>query len=172
MARRTHVVTRGGKSDRQSVWIGITLLQVALVAGSKTMVLSLNAAALAARPFTIIRTRFLLQYTSDQLAASEAPQANFGIIVVSDQAVAAGAASVPGPTTNTDAPWFVHEGLIADFIFGDGTGFHTAGGYVTKVDSKAMRKVGQNEDVAFMVEQRAALGAIIALQGRMLVKLH
>ena len=40
------------------------------------------------------------------------------------------------------------------------------------VDSKAMRKVGLDDDLAIVVQQRVAIGAIIAMEGRFLVKLH
>ena len=41
-----------------------------------------------------------------------------------------------------------------------------------KVDSKAMRKVGLDDDVALVLQQRAAIGVILAVEGRFLVKLH
>jgi len=172
MARRIHGLTRGSGARRTNTWFFLTVLDTALAAGAKVLLGSFNAAALALRPFTIVRSRFLLKYGSDQLAISETPQASIGMIVVSDQAVAAGVASLPGPTTDADAPWFVHEGAIDEFLFGDATGFQGDAGFTKEVDSKSMRKVGSNEDLAIVAEQRATFGANVALQGRMLVKLH
>jgi len=40
------------------------------------------------------------------------------------------------------------------------------------IDSKAMRKVGDNEDLVGMVSIRNAVGAAISMEGRILVKLH
>ena len=172
MARsRVHRVMLGRGSDRKMVWFAMKLVNTTVASGGKALLGSLNAAALALRPFTITRTRLLLKYGSDQVANSETPQAAFGMIVVSDQAVATGNAAIPGPGTNTDAPFFVYEGLIDEWIVVSAIGIQR-GAFFKEVDSKAMRKVGNNEDVAIMIEQGATFGADIAIEGRMLVKLH
>jgi len=161
------------KSDRQAVWLGIDIDPVTIAAGATVLVATLNAAALALRPFTVVRTRAMINWGSDQAAASEAPLGALGLIVVSDQAAAAGSGSVPSPVGNTDAPFFVWEPLISTFLFGDLTGFIEPSGYNLVVDSKAMRKVGVNEDVAIQVgNTSSAEGAIAVMIGRMLVKLH
>jgi len=170
---RNRIVTRGGRrSDRQSVWFAAAAAPAAIAASSKVLVLSLNAAGLAARPFTVVRTQVLINYESDQLAASERVHGAMGWVVVSDQAIGAGVASIPGPVTNPDAPFFVYQGLIDSFLFGSGVGFESTAGQSTQVDSKAMRKVGANEDIAIVVENAAALGATFTMEGRMLVKFH
>ena len=53
-------------------------------------------------------------------------------------------------------------------------GFESNAGSHTVFDSKAMRKVGANEDIAVVVENGAGgdNGAIIRIVGRMLVKFH
>ena len=125
MARRSVVVRtplRQGQR-RQNVWIGVDLGPTVVPASAKVLLGLLDAAALGLRPFTIIRTRLFIHIESDQTAASEVSQGVFGEIVVSDQAVAAGAASVPGPVTNPDAPFIVYEPFVNSFLFGDGTGF-------------------------------------------------
>ena len=165
---RTRVV---GKTDRQPIWIGVNLSGSVVVTGN-VLLGSFNTAALEARPFTIIRTRLIVHVESDQSAASEVTRGGFGITVVSDQAVAAGAASVPAPIANTDAPFFVYEAFINSFELGDATGFVQPSGTLLTVDSKAMRKVGINEDVAVVGQTAGAAGSIITVAGRMLVKLH
>ena len=157
---------------RQSLWFLFQLTATTVASGGKTLLVSLSASALALRPFTIVRTRARVMYQSDQLAATENPQASMGVVVVSDQAVAAGGASIPGPITNPDAPWLVYEGLHSPTIFLSAIGLVEPAGLVFELDSKAMRKVGNNEDIAVMIEQGATFGGIIAIQGRMLVKLH
>ena len=96
------------------------------------------------------------------------------MIIVSEQARAAGAGSVPNVVNDADAPWFVWQGLIDSFQFATGTGFNggdAAGKHYT-VDSKAMRKVGVNEDMVLMVANViAGDGALISVQGRFLMKL-
>ncbi len=155
------------------VWIGSGITLAAATGSANNLFSTLNAAALLLRPFTIIRTRLKILFVSDQVAAAETPQGVFAKIVISDQASAAGAASIPGPVTNPDAPFHVYEPLISEFLFGTAVGFQDApGGSVNDVDSKSMRKVGANEDVATLVELRTALGASVAVEGRTLVKLH
>ena len=51
-------------------------------------------------------------------------------------------------------------------------GFNESVGSAYDIDSKAMRKVGPNEDVALMIEEVNAFGAVVQTTGRMLVKLH
>ena len=171
MARRfarTRVVAR---SDRKPVWLGLQFATTA-IGTSNALIGSLNAAALALRPFTIVRTRAVIQFESDQVAASETARGAFGIIVVSDQAVAAGAASIPNPFADTDAQFFVWEGLVNSFVLGDATGFTEPSGTSLVVDSKAMRKVGLNEDIAVMAVVATAAGINLTVAGRMLIKLH
>ncbi len=96
----------------------------------------------------------------------------FGAIVVSDQAVAAGAVSIPGPVADTDGNWFVYQPMHRDFLIKDATGIMVDFFERYPIDSKAMRKVGANEDVALMFETVPAVGGILNIRGRMLVKLH
>ena len=157
---------------REMTWIsaGLTLTNVA---GSVAVLLqTLNAAGLALRPFTIVRSRMLLHVESDQTAAGEVPQGVFTHGVVSEQAAAAGVASVPSGVTEAEGDFFVYEGFIDSFIFGDGTGFIEPAGINIVIDSKAQRKVGINEDIAQVIELRTAFGATVAVEGRMLIKLH
>ncbi len=173
MARRFPAVRpalRQGQR-RESIWIGVSS-STTLPASAKVLISLLNATALATRPFTIVRTRLWLHVETDQSAASETVRGAFGVIVVSDQAVAAGAASVPGPVTNTDADFLVYQPFVNIFTLGDATGFVEPTGTSVMIDSKAMRKVGANEDVAYMMENAVAFGAILTLQGRYLIKLH
>ena len=164
--------TKGKRSDRQNLWIGVNINLVTVGGNSKVLVGVLGAAALALRPFTVVRTRLMFQVELDQTAASELTRGAMGFIVVSDQASAAGVASVPGPHTNTDGEFFVWEPFINSFALGDATGFVEPAGTVITVDSKAMRKCGPNEDVVSVVEVEGTPGAIINIQGRFLVKLH
>ena len=161
------------RAKRANVWIGVFIDLVTVAASSKVLVGSLNAAALALRPFTIIRSRIIYQVETDQSAASEAARGAFGMIVVSDQALAAGVASIPGPTTNSDGEFFVWDPWITSFLFGDATGFTDPTGSFREIDSKAMRKVENNEDVALVMENAEATSGVNAqLSGRFLVKLH
>ena len=170
MARRfsSHPVR---STKRTSVWLSVNLGTSTLTASTLSLIGSLNAAALALRPFTIVRTRMDVVYASDQQSASETTFGAMGIIVASDKAVALGSSAVPGPIAQADGNWFQYQGLADVMRFGTNVGFQSVGHHY-EIDSSAMRKVTVDEDIAIMAEQSAALGATIVIMGRMLVKLH
>jgi len=157
------------------VWFSIDVDLVNVAAATAVLMASYNAAALALRPFTIVRTRAVVQWTSDQAAASEDPAGAIGEIIVSEAAAAAGVASLPTPTTEFDADWLFYQALMTSFTFADATGFQDVIGQAAfwTIDSKAMRKVGLDETAAIVVENTdAAFGAQAKILGRQLVKLH
>ena len=175
MARRTHgtriALTRG--PDRQTVWATFSLGAMAVAANTVVLLSSLNAAALALRPFTIIRTRLIVQWENDVFTATEAPFGAVGDIVVSENAAAAGAASVPGPISEGDDDWLWYQPMITRLVVTDATGKLSPAGNQYVVDSKAMRKVGINDQVVTVVENNdPASGARINIVGRQLFKLH
>ncbi len=171
MARGPHRIIRKGR-DRISVWIGVTLRDVSVAADTAVLVGQLNAAALAFRPFTVIRTRLVVGWESDQVAATESPMGGFGIQVVTSAAITAGIGSVPTPISEIDADYFVYQSLISHIEFGSAVGFQKQAFRQYEIDSKAMRKVGPDQDMAITVEETNSFGAVIAVMGRMLIKLH
>ena len=118
---------------------------------------------------TILRTRCRLWVRSDQAAAIEPQTGAFGLIVVTDRAVAAGAASIPGPATDGgDDGWFVHQQIIQASA---STGISGVG---YEIDSKAMRKVEDGGEIAIVIENLSptvATGFIISFSVRLLAKL-
>ena len=168
--RRSNLVR--AKSDRQNLWIGIGITPTTIVGGQVSILASLNAAALAFRPFTIVRTRMLVSFQSDQAAVSEQPMGALGGIVISEEAEAAGATSVPDPSGDSDGDWFVWQPVNHAFNFLTAAGFEAPSNNQYMVDSKSMRKVGNNKQVSFVFEETNSVGAVIALTGRMLLKLH
>ena len=170
MARRSFR-TRTAGPRRTSLWIGLDL-SVTIPVSSAVLMGVLNAAALALRPFTVVRTRGLLHILSDQAAVTESPSGAFGMMIASDEATTAGAASLPDPLTNSDAPWFVWEPLSLQFNFLTSSGFDADAGHQYMVDSKSMRKVGNNEDIVIVGANSVGNGAIYRFIGRILVKLH
>ena len=122
-------------------------------------------------PTTIVRTRGLLTVFSDQSVGSETPFGAVGMGIVSDEAAAAGAASIPAPYSNAAWDgWFVHQPFAAPMRFADATGFADySQSYV--IDSKAMRKLSPDDTVVVMVENASAAdGLLFVLQFRMLFK--
>jgi len=158
-------------AKRGNVWIGVDISATVVGAGTKVLLGIYNAAALALRPFTVVRTRLIVHWSTDQFSATEKPVGAMGMIVVSDQATGIGATAVPDPISQSDAPFFVWEGLVSEFTFATAIGFSVRGGEVTVVDSKAMRMVGNNEDVAIVGTNTSSVGADIVVIGRQLVKL-
>jgi len=164
-------LVRGVK--RTSMWIGSRLTLTTVTAGTPTLLATLNAAALAQRPFTIIRTHVMLSIATDQTASAEFVQGALGFQVVTDKAAAAGVASVPTPLGQPDADFFVYQPFQDRFVIFDSTGTQemNGAGNVWMIDSKAMRKVGPDDDVAVTIEN-IVNGYVVALEGRILIKLH
>ena len=175
MARRAFRPGAAAISQKRlTSWFQFLPASAALSVTGGTLMFSLNAAALALRPFTIVRTRFLVGIVSDQAAASEDYAAAFGMAVVSDEAVAVGVTAVPTPITQMASDfWFVHQMMFGSFLFGDVTGFNESVMTQYEIDSKAMRKVDIGQDLVVVAEfSTVGSGSIVTAGGRMLVKVN
>jgi len=174
MARRSFGPRPVRRTKRETVWLEFSPAQFTIAAASTALALfSLNAGALALRPFTIVRTRGLLFYRSDQTGASENYGGNVGISVVSDQASAIGITAVPTPVTDMGSDlWFMMEELAGRFENLTSVGAREVG-KEHRFDSKAMRKVDVGEDIFVSAETSSADSSLIVrFSARMLVKLH
>jgi len=175
MARRfTRSRGRSGAPRRESLWIGITETRNSIAAASTAVIInSSSAGALALRPFTIIRTRGYLTVRSDQEVADETFGIALGFAVVSDQALAIGVTAVPTPSTDLGSDlFFVYETILGEFIEGATNTSMQDQPYV-RYDSKAMRRVNEDQDIAFVVETPSTSSSgLVQHVGRMLVKLH
>ncbi len=175
MARKSGFVRRHGSMRRESLWLFISPATATLAAGASAAILNaLNAAALALRPFTIVRTRGIWQVTSDQDIATENAIASLAYAVVSDQAVGIGVTAVPTPETDRGSDlFFVYETQMTEFLLKDATGTQNFG-VTARYDSKAMRKVEDGQDIVTVVENTTlvATGSIVINAARMLIKLH
>jgi len=155
------------------MWFDAAIGQINVAVGTtSTLMGTLNAAALLLRPFTILRSRLLLTVGSDQFGATETNSGALGWQVVTDSATAAGVASVPTPLTQPTADFLVFQPWSFDISFGDLTGFEANQDREYVIDSKAMRKVGHDDDVAVTIQGRGGDGYNAGLEGRFLVKLH
>ena len=173
MARRHTRFVR--PAPRTKIWIGAGLGKTTIVATSKTLLGSLNAAALALRPFTVLRTRLLLGIETDQVSADEVGFGAYGEIVVTSDASAIGATAIPDPgriAGDADAPWYVHQPMAYSFQTLSGAGFDPLMMIQYVVDSKAMRKVGPNDDLVSIYSEEGSVGAVITVLGRQLIQLH
>ncbi len=115
---------------------------------------------------TVRRTHVMLSVVSDQTGVLEQQNGALGMMIVSDLAIAAGAASIPGPVTDaSDDGWFLWFGVSQVSIAALGGVVNTnPQSYV--IDSKAMRKVADGFSIAVMYEslsQGAFVGTAISL---------
>ena len=172
-ARRSGLVLRGGRNRRDSIW---AFVQTSLVsigsAGSSVLAFSLSAGALALRPFTIVRTRLNWYARSDVFTGAENWGGAIGFAVVSDQAIAIGVTAVPTPLTDQGSDlFFVYDEMFGQF---GGTMVEEVGAR-KEIDSKAMRKVEDGQDLAITMEAGAsaiAKSLVSTIGGRFLIKLH
>ena len=170
MARGTRRYQRGS-ARRQSLWLSVELPPVDVAANSATLLGSLNAGGLALRPFTVVRTRVILTCQSDQVAATEEFGGAWAFGVTTERAVTAGIGSIPNPFGNADSDeFFFYDDTFGQFTFVGSVGTTTQVSF--PADSKAMRKVGPDDNIAFMFESLPDFGATVGVLGRMLIKLH
>ena len=162
-------VNRGAR--RQTTWLDVPV-QVSTLSAASQLILSLTAEELAKRPFTVIRTRLTVSVQSDQSAGSETGISAIGLCVVSDQALAIGVTAVPTPITDLASDlWLMHQPLISAFLFATAAGFEEPNDRIYEIDSKAMRKVNNDQDLVMVTENSAVGGgAIITVLGRILIK--
>ena len=170
MARKQFV--RRERVRRLTSWFQFLPIQANMTGGGGTLFFGLNAAALALRPFTIIRTHFEFALQTDQCIALENQSAAVGMAVVSDQAAAIGVSAIPTPITDMVSDlWFLHK-----IIFGDSSCLadNVLPETRVSVDSKAMRKVDIGQDLVVVGELDATTsdGLILKMGGRMLVKVN
>jgi len=165
---------RQGQS-RETLWLAIgESITTLAAANTAAMVNALNAAALALTPFTIIRTYIEWSMMSDQLAVIEDQQVALGQAVVSVQASAIGVTAVPTPFTDLGSDlFFLHQIMTSRFV-DLGTAVEVGPTPIHRtVDSKAMRKVEDQQDVVMTLENSSvAAGSRNLTAGRLLVKLH
>ena len=161
----------GSRSKRQVTWIGPSDQSFVQVnSGTKVLHSIFDPFISDMTKPTIVRTRGEVTVVPSVFTGSLDVVGAYGMAVVTDQAVAAGVASIPGPFSeaNWDG-WLVWRSFGFRLEFDDATGILQAG-WRHEVDSKAMRKVSDNETVCMLVESQT--GAFrISMQLRQLYKL-
>ncbi len=166
-------VSRGGGHKRATEWIASADVSDKTTLAAATAVLdqSFTQAQFSIfGPGTIVRTRGTIWTSSDQIAASEEPFGAIGMMVVREQARAAGIASIPTPITEEfDDGFFVHGywGGMAQQV----TAASTRLWYRYDFDSKAQRKVSPDDAVVVTMENASAAdGVLYLMKFRMLFK--
>ena len=171
--RKSGFIQRGGVMRRESLWMQVGFVSTALGASATAAITNfLTAAALAVRPFTIVRSRLKWLVVSDQSAATEAFVGNIGMAVVSDQAVAIGVTAVPTPATDLGSDLFFLIDQWPGRFELVGTS-HAVDITPKTIDSRAMRKVNDDQDLVVTVEAGiGGSGCVVSAVGRVLIKLH
>ncbi len=161
---------------RLSIWIPTQITApTTLAANALTIAASSSASLLALAPFTIVRTRGLFTFWSDNAGAAETPQGILGTIVVKNTAVLIGASAVPDPLNEATDDWFVYQPFQHQVTrqIGAAGSFNEISTMQYVIDSKAMRKVDTGDDFPIMVRNTSAtFGLIFTYTGRCLLKLH
>ncbi len=172
MARR---IMRQGRSVRELFWLFVFETNTVLAAAdTAALINTMNAALLALRPFTVVRSRGILAYRSDQTGVSENYQAALAMLIVSDAAINIGITAVPTGFSDLGSDlFFVHQMMAGRFEFISGAGFESNAMTVIEYDSKAMRKVNNDSQLAITLETSSlSLGMNMFHAGRILIKLH
>jgi len=173
---RIGVPQRVGRQRRKTTWIASADVAstTTLLAGAAVLDQALSGAQISALgPATVVRTRGIIDVGTDQAAGTEHPFGAFGVAVVSEQARAAGVASIPTPITDEGSDlWFVHQFFFAGFFFLSSVGAgqdHVQYSF----DSKGQRKLegDDSQAIVFAVENASTVGLIYTLKFRMLLML-
>ena len=140
-----------------------------LAAGAFVVQVTMTAAGLAKRPFTITRSVGMISIFSDQAGAIEHPLGAVGGIVVSDKAVATGATAIPDPVTEVSSDsWFMYQ----SFVGPQSTALDGPGPQHFPIDSRAQRKVGDGEQFAVVIANPSSVdGLRFIFNMRFLIKL-
>ncbi len=172
MARKSGFIRRNNRMVRETLWFLNQASDTNLTVVGGTIIIAPNAALQALRPFTIIRTYSELNIRTDNAAGSENYIGAYGACVISDQAAAIGVTAMPTPITDAGSDlWYVHQYMMGANIFT--TSGATMNGVRYSVDSRAMRKVNDDQQTNHLVEFSAAgNGFNVMFAGRQLIKLH
>ena len=123
---------------------------------------------------TLMRTRGLLHlYLTSATAAGDGYTGAMGIIVVSDQAFAAGVASMPSPANEAESNgWLYHQFLSVHAGEAGGLSGGPEGSQRVDVDSKAMRKFDSEQTVVAILEvtETGTAVANVAFDSRLLLQ--
>ena len=165
MARRLTTLRRGSPKHNNS-WAGIVSSDYVTVSPATKVLLGSLALSNVNIDETVLRVIGAIDVVSDQAAAVERQIGAVGLIVVSNQAITAGAASIPGPATDSDDDgWFCHT-------FWQQVTVSTVSDVVSRLYpfvSKGRRVVQEGESIAIMAENiHASHNTLVDLQFRLL----
>ena len=173
MPRGRYPVARTRRSaKRKTVWVGTsTTVSVTVGAGLSVIHSSFDPQALAMLAPTVVRTRGIATFTPSAFGADSRIDGAFGLGIVSDEAFAAGAASLPRPFDDDDWPgWLVHGYWQSRVEFQSATS-EVFIPHTHVIDSKAMRKIGPGETLVWVMEDNASISTQAMISARVLMLL-
>ena len=164
--------TRVGRVKRQTTWVGPADQSfISVATGAKVIIASFDPGASGFNKPTVVRTRGDVSIFPNSVTADLNIVGAYGLAIVSDQAFAAGVASVPGPWNSPGWDgWFVWRSFGYRVENVDSTGVNAPLSISQEVDSKAMRKVTENETIVLVAESQAGAFSI-SMALRLLLKL-
>ena len=169
MARRFRSSFKGS-SKRVTEWAGQTpRTTLVAVAGSSAVLLTVFLPG--DNGVTVVRTRGVFGWKTDQIAANEDQMGAVGIGLVSAQAVSVGITALPHPSTDSGWDgWLWHSYFVSSFSFITGVGFEPNMLHLLEIDSKAMRKVSNEMRLVTVVENDNTDGISVYSASRILTK--
>ena len=169
MARRGRTFSRGPR--RATDWSASAFGGIVVVANGTAVLLETFAPIVGGE--TVIRTRGNFSIASDQDIATELQIGAFGICVVTQQAAGIGITAIPHPVADAAwGGWLYHRYFAFQFDFGTGVGFISDMAHQIEIDSKAMRKVDEDDRLVTLVENNGSRGFQIVNHERFLSKVH
>jgi len=144
---------------RLTEWSGILLRsEVQGLAGTQSLGDSSQRAEATATN-TLIRLRGTLYGHMVPDAASASMVVGCGLILASEDAFTAGAASVPSPIDDLDSPWIWNQVMV----FGPSVGTEVVNemgvNFRAEIDNKAQRRVKPNESLGFVWDSITTAGS-------------
>ena len=168
---RSSSFPRSAGPKRLTAWSGGTIV-TGFVSLAATTAMVVDTLVPAVERQTIVRIRGLLSVKSDQTGGDEDAVGAFGIAVVEEPAATVGITALPTPTSDigSDA-WMYWTPFTYSVEFADATGFQVNAAQSLVVDSKAMRKVENNQRLVSVIQNISAVGMEFHFMYRVLSKL-
>ena len=146
---RRQVQRRSNPNKGWSATVGATRVSIP---ANTAVLLGSFAAGDTEADVTVLRTVGMFAISSDQVSASEDQIGAFGLIKVTDTALAAGIASIPNPVDEASSDgWFVYRSFAQTFTFITAAGFDPITSTIFEFDSKAKRVVHGEDALAIVV---------------------
>jgi len=165
--RKRSFVRRGGKKN--FLWVAAATTGINLAASTKQAT-SLLVVTDGGSDSTLYRIRGRF-YVSPQnpFDTSTVIGGAVGIIKVSDIAAGVGITAVEGPLTNAGSDWIWHSYFFASYFQAAVDTAVVNPGFMVEIDSKARRRIDDNEQLVLVVETNASAAVTYYYGTRVLV---